>query len=106
MKERRCQVCFLILIIVMILLCSACASGDYSDRTRYIYIERDSSWFHTPSHYYHHDHHNYNRHIRRNHQDNISRPSSRPSRPNPTSVYPPPASNPNRAPVGKSPHDP
>jgi len=93
----------------MILLCSSCASGDYSDRTRYIYIERDSSWFHTPSHYYHHDYHDNYRHNRRNHQDNISRPStpsSRPSRPNPTSVYPPPVSNPNRAPVGKSPHEP
>ena len=89
----------------MILLCSACTTSDYSDdRTRYIYIERNPFWYHTPSHYYHHD--NY-RHNRNNHQDNISRPSpSRPSRPTPISVYPPPVSNPDRAPASKSPHDP
>ena len=86
----------------MIVLCSSCTSGDYSDRTRYIYIERDSSWYHTPYYgYYNHDHHRH--HSKASKAPKSSGPSSRPSRP-PTSS--PTVSNPDRTPAGKSPHDP
>lgn len=111
MKERRCKICFLVLIALMIFLCSGCSTGSYSDtRTRYIYVRENPFWYHTPSYHHHHDYHN--RHNRvdratsRGNRDHISRPSpSRPSRPTPTS-NPPPSSNPDRTPTAKSPHDP
>ena len=92
----------------MIFLCSSCSTGSYSDtRTRYIYVRENPFWYQTPSYHHHHDYHNRHNRVDRatSRGPKPSRPTSRPSRP-PTSNPPPSIPNPDRAPVGKSPHDP